>query len=122
MSIPSYALSIRQPWAWLIAAGFKDVENRSWSTPRRGTIAVHAGSRIDTDGLRWVQREFPQIELPVEFPTGGIIGVTRIVDCVEDMEDSPWFIGRYGFVLRDSRLIDPIPCRGALSFFRWMPK
>jgi hypothetical protein len=30
------ALSVRQPWAWLIVNGYKDVENRSWTTHYRG--------------------------------------------------------------------------------------
>jgi ASCH domain-containing protein len=37
------ALSIRQPWAWAICAGCKDVENRSWNTKHRGPFVVHAG-------------------------------------------------------------------------------
>ncbi|MNQ62267.1 ASCH domain protein [compost metagenome] len=36
------ALSIRQPWAWLIIHGGKDVENRSWHTKHRGRFLVHA--------------------------------------------------------------------------------
>ena len=30
------ALSIRQPWAWLIVNGYKDIENRDWKTHYRG--------------------------------------------------------------------------------------
>ena len=36
------ALSIRQPWAWLILNGGKDIENRSWPTKVRGRVLVHA--------------------------------------------------------------------------------
>lgn len=36
------ALSIRQPWAWLILHGGKDMENRSRRTHMRGRICVHA--------------------------------------------------------------------------------
>ena len=36
------ALSIRQPWAWLIVNGHKDIENRQWRTHFRGKIYVHA--------------------------------------------------------------------------------
>jgi hypothetical protein len=31
-------LSIRQPWCWLIAAGFKTPENRTWRTGFRGRL------------------------------------------------------------------------------------
>ncbi len=36
-------LSIRQPWAWLIVNGYKDIENRTWSTRFRGKVLIHAG-------------------------------------------------------------------------------
>jgi hypothetical protein len=35
-------LSIRQPYAMLICAGVKTVENRNWKTPHRGKILIHA--------------------------------------------------------------------------------
>jgi len=42
-------LSVRQPWAWLIVNGHKDVENRTWSTQHRGDILIHASAgRLDT--------------------------------------------------------------------------
>lgn len=41
------ALSIKQPWAWAIAAGFKPVENRPWGTAYRGLIAVQASLTVD---------------------------------------------------------------------------
>lgn len=37
------ALTVRQPWASLIAAGVKTIETRSWSTRYRGPLAIHAG-------------------------------------------------------------------------------
>ena len=40
------ALSIRQPWAWLIVHGFKDIENRDWPTNFRGRLLVHAGQTM----------------------------------------------------------------------------
>jgi len=36
------AISIRQPWAWLIVNGYKDIENRSWPTKFRGRVLIHA--------------------------------------------------------------------------------
>jgi hypothetical protein len=40
------AISVQQPWAWLIVAGLKKVENRSWPTDHRGRMAIHASSRL----------------------------------------------------------------------------
>jgi hypothetical protein len=39
--------------------------------------------------------------------TGGTVGRARIVDCVT-RSDSPWFVGRYGFVLEG---VEPLPFR-----------
>jgi len=44
------ALTIRQPWASLIAAGVKTIETRSWSTRYRGPLAIHAGKASVLEG------------------------------------------------------------------------
>ena len=38
------ALTLHQPWAWLVALGVKTIETRSWSTSYRGPLAIHAGA------------------------------------------------------------------------------
>ena len=38
------AISIKQPWASLIAHGIKDIENRTWRTNYRGRVLIHAGA------------------------------------------------------------------------------
>ena len=43
----TYAITLHQPWASLIALGLKTVETRSWPAPARlvaQRIAIHAGS------------------------------------------------------------------------------
>jgi hypothetical protein len=113
------ALSVQQPWAWLIVNGFKPVENRDWPTKVRGVIGIHAGKKFDHEGAEWVRREFPQIQLPpvAAFPCGGIVGRARLIDCVQDM-DSRWFVGRHGFVFSAALPLPFTPCRGQLGFFR----
>jgi hypothetical protein len=106
------ALSIKQPYPHYIFYQGKDVENRDWPTRGRGWIIVHAGvskSEIDKDD--------PE---EAAMPRGGVVGMARIVDCVEKM-DSSWFFGRYGFVLRDAFPLPLILCRGALGFFALPP-
>jgi hypothetical protein len=44
------AITVKQPWAWAIAHGGKDVENRTWGTGYRGPLAIHAGAGWDADG------------------------------------------------------------------------
>ena len=36
------AITVRQPWAWLLIQGTKDIENRDWPTNVRGQVAIHA--------------------------------------------------------------------------------
>jgi ASCH domain len=125
------ALSIRQPWAWMILHSGKDIENRTWSTKVRGRILVHAAkgmtraewalamrfahcnvglaqTRDDTLGL--VGCEFETLE------RGGFVGSVEIVDCVRQT-DSPWFMGSHGFVLRNPQPMPFVPYKGRLGFF-----
>jgi len=111
------ALSIRQPWAWLIVNGWKPVENRTWWTGRRGKFSVHAGKKFDREGYEWVRETFPNIPIPEAFERGGIVGEATIAGCVTTMENE-WFFGPYGFVLQDAAPVPFRPCRGALGFFR----
>lgn len=129
-SLPPIALSIRQPWAWAILHAGKDIENRTWSTTFRGPVAIHAAKGMTKDevadfsellgDLRWkgvagVPAKGPHYN---QLERGGIVGVAEIVGCV-DRHDSPWFFGRWGFVLRNARPVDFIPCKGALGLFGW---
>jgi hypothetical protein len=123
--IPIKALSIMQPWAWLIVNRHKAIENRDWPTRFRGPVAIHAGKKVDlpaamevTNGIHPVTGEISAIEAPDRWQTGGIVGVADIVDCVTSAV-SPWFVGRYGFVLANQRPVDFIPVRGELGFFDW---
>ena len=113
------AISIRQPWAWLIVNGYKDVENRTWSTKHRGPILIHTGKKLDPyfDEIRQdvlAQRvEFPDAK---HIERGGIVGQVNLVDCVTE-SGSEWFNGPYGFVLEDAQPLPFKPCRGRLGIF-----
>jgi hypothetical protein len=50
------ALSIRQPWASLIVAGYKDIENRSWRTSYRGPVLIHSAQRVADVTLEEIAR------------------------------------------------------------------
>lgn len=138
-TLPKFALSIRQPWAWAIINMGKDIENRDWKTKFRGPVCIHASLYKDPRGEEWdgcmsildhihrtsTMREMASREgrkssarYSAEAKRGGIIGVAEIVDCVE-ASASPWFFGSYGFVLRNARPVDFIPVKGALGFFDW---
>jgi hypothetical protein len=117
------ALSIMQPWSWLIVNGHKAIENRDWSTSFRGPVLIHAGKKIDNDaddclrvGSHPVTGRALQLALPTRWETGGIVGEAEIVGCVSQSND-PWFVGRHGFLIRNARPLPFQPCRGALGFF-----
>ncbi len=128
MSLPNVALSIRQPWAWLIVNGHKPIENRDWPTKFRGPVLIHASLKIERDALADVSMGIhpvtggvlgmnPTPEIDIKAQAGGIVGVAEIVDCVTD-HPSPWFVGDYGFVLRDARPLPFMPLKGMLGFFK----
>lgn len=121
------ALSIRQPWAWLIVNGFKDLENRDWCPFEMGKILVHA-SKGCTRREYAAAVAFAQPLLPVgvvipplkDLPRGGICGSVEIVDCVIRF-DSPWFVGKYAAVLRNAKPMKFRPMAGKLGFFDVSP-
>ena len=121
MTAPRKALSIMQPFAWLIIHGYKDVENRDWKPWNaglkfRGPVLIHAGKRIYEGYETAEDWDWPEIERPREFDLGGIVGECEIVDCVT-ASNSPWFNGPYGFVIRNAKPLPFRPCRGMLGFF-----
>jgi hypothetical protein len=113
------AISIRQPYAWLIVNSHKDVENRDWATNFRGRMLIHAGltypKRDYRDDADIYSSRFGSYPLREEM-LGGIVGVVTITGCVTE-SDSEWFFGRYGFTLTDAKSIPLVPCKGMLGFF-----
>lgn len=122
------ALAIKQPWAEAVARGWKDIENRDWRTSYRGPVLIHASKLFDDDeahayldvikaaGIRTEDRKPPLTIGDARRRCGGIIGIAEIVDCVS-MSRSPWFFGRYGFVMANARAVDLVPCRGMPGLF-----
>lgn len=130
-----YLRSIKQPWAWLIAAGYKDTENRSWPTKFRGRFYIHAGQRYDKkavlpSGIGPVIYVLSIADAAGDFgdnwPLGVIIGEATLTDCIYRFPDenddlySPWHErGMYGFKIKDPVLYrEPIPYKGRLNFFK----
>lgn len=125
----THALSIRQPWAWLIVNGHKDIENRTWPTRFRGRVLVHAGQTMTRNdysacmlflaGISDHLREPWRVPAPdlLKQQCGGLVGEVEIVDCVTRSQ-SPWFCGDFGFALRHAKVLPFQPCKGALGFFQ----
>lgn len=135
------AISVHQPWSWAILHGGKPVENRSWRTHHRGPLLIHASrskaSYAAVRGIDW--REVFGVELPPwdELPTGAVVGVVDLVDCVqladwkvarakgcilaailEPVLRTPWTEGPWCWVLENPRpFAKPVPWSGSQGFF-----
>jgi hypothetical protein len=129
-------LSLWQPWATLVAIGAKSVETRSWSTPYRGMIAIHAAKRWNAE-LRQISRlppfvkamtaaGLPIVESPEDcLPFGAVLALCFLTDIVPtdgpvpdwmtagEMPFGDYSAGRYAWKLADIRpLKEPLPLRG----------
>ncbi len=125
--LPPIALSVRQPSAWAIIHGGKDVENRSLGSIRAGRmgpgrIAIHAAIGMKQDEYdylvwRW-QRDGVAVPRPDALPRRAIIGTVEVVGVVT-RSDSVWFGGEAGLLLRDPVPCAPVPASGELGYFEW---
>ena len=127
------AISIKQPWASLIAHGIKDIENRTWSCPKKylgQRVLIHAsGKPLKYDNFYdSILTNEQLLALPenkqwddFNFCVGAIIGSVVISDCVQN-HPSVWAEkGCWNWVLKDAVLFDkPIrDVKGKLSFWEY---
>ncbi len=123
-------ITIKQPFATLIAKGLKQYEFRTWKTKYRGELLIHAGKTIDKKAMeRYKNFSF-------EYPTSCIIAKVDLTNCVlidETMknklrkenetiyygvlQDENWH--GYGFQLENVREMDPIYIKGKLGLWNY---
>lgn len=128
---PTHALSIKQPWAALLVHGLKSIEIRTWPTRRRGPLFIHTGKVPDPRAEAWQWITTPELQQSAAL-LGGVIGVAELVDCVHystqvefaadrdrHLNEPEWFRtkGLYGFMFRNSRVLDFVPVTGNTFFF-----
>lgn len=124
-------ISIKQPWASLIAHGIKNIENRTWKCPEKyiGTrVLIHASSTPAFSSWDTLNNEqiFSKDESYLkdinicDIPLGAIIGSVEIVSC-EQNHRSIWAEkGVWNWALTNPILFDkPISCKGKLSFWEY---
>jgi len=115
------ALSIRQPWAWLLTSEQKTIETRTWLLNYKGPIAIHAPKQFASNA----------IHLPVQLlkgqqwqRRGGIVGMCIVKDCRRFHEGDeqqalvPFESGLFS-ILIEKPITLPIlvPCQGQLGLF-----
>lgn len=122
-------LTVRQPWAALLAAGVKNIENRSRQTHYRGRVWIHA-SGYSQLGLRvgghklWAPQMFqvsrdsagywvtlPNSPFTVPMTFGAVIGSVEIVDCVRDHQSQWAEPDRWHWVVANAEFLYQHRCR-----------
>lgn len=125
--VPPLALSVRQPWAWAIIHGGKEIENRSLGSIKAGRmvpgkICIHAASGMKEDEYRYAHwrlaRHGVACPRPDALVRAAIIGTVDVTGIITQ-SDSEWFGGEAGLVLENPVAITPIPAAGALGYFEW---
>lgn len=134
------ALSLSQPWAWVVVCGGKRIENRKWAPPVAmlgQEFAIHAAKSWDQEAFEdLVDGEYGPIPgLPDRkelYTFGAVIGTAVLRDYLDgtmytiDIDTHPgcpddqrrFFFGPYGFLLDNVRPVAPaVPCRGLLNFW-----
>ena len=120
-------LSLKQPYADLLAFGEKTIELRKWNTRFRGEFLIHASKNIDIQACERLDIDIDKLTI------GAIIGSAFLYDFKEysNQEEfnkdkqkhfsivTKYFEGyKYGFLIRNARLFrKSIPYRGRLRFF-----
>ena len=130
-----WVLTLKQPWAWMVIHGTKDVENRSWVNAileglvaRREPFAVHAGRAMSTayymEAVWYAKGQDPAIVVPYpqELVFGAILG-TVVPAKIYSPED--WDVQRrwhmkdqYGWQLEErTPLPRYVPAKGKQGFW-----
>lgn len=126
-------LSVKQPWAYLICAGMKDVENRSWKAAKiPGRILIHASSSkvtrnfLDTlpaDVRAYIRNGIKSGNIPPleTLPTSAIIGYVSVTGFNDGYVNSIWAAprGTYKWKLEDAWIFDEpiLNVNGKLNLF-----
>lgn len=127
------ALTIRQPYAWAVARGFKDVENRPSAFTYRGPVMIHAGQQLGSHLAFHQVADLSPVEVPslssplapVECSFGAVIAVAELVSAhpasVCEGECSPWAIrGSAHLRVADARILKKaVPANG--NTILWTP-
>jgi hypothetical protein len=124
------ALSLKQPFAWLIANGYLLVDDRSWGTQYRGPILIHASKGLYEAYYQHI-RSNTDVPIPDrdKLEYGGVVGIANLVLCSKpgqlpagiSREQRAHFGGvhqeYYGFLFAQARPLPLMPCAGKLGIF-----
>lgn len=124
-------ITIRQPWAALIASGHKDIENRDWRLPDKFsncTVLIHSSAKPAFDShaaqLEMVARGWPMEILHSTTLCGCIIGAVQFTGCIaSNARDTPseWAdkSSKFWWMIGKILPLPPVPAIGKLRFWQF---
>ena len=120
-------LTIKQPFASLIAEGYKEYEFRTWKTKYRGPLLIHASLGVDKEAMKRYEK------LNLNYPKGKIIAKVNLTDCLEvdnnlkrKLKEKNYLVYQgainsnkkeYALKLENVEKIEEISIKGKLSFW-----
>lgn len=121
------AISYHQPYAWMLANGYLDIDDRTWPTPYRGVLAIHA-SKAFSEHYYYHVRYGLEIDIPdqAELGYGVVLGQAKLVNIVKPGEPTKVPDARraqggphcFGWQFDEVALFEtPVPCRGQQGLF-----
>ena len=72
-------ISLWQPWASAIPELLKRFETRSWTTPHRGLLAIHAAKKKDAGAMAFLRAQMAVGHFPKPLPFGAVVAIVRLV-------------------------------------------
>jgi len=113
------AISLKQPWAGLIACGAKNIETRKWKTNYRGELLICSSKK----GIPYMSEPYHLPGPPELYKHGSTICLVNVVDCVpmekKHEEDARCYVyeGAWAWILENIRPVRQLPVKGQLSIF-----
>lgn len=113
------ALSVRQPYAGLIAEGMKTVECRSWQTSHRGDILICSSSQWAPGNYKIPPEKIDFFTLGVALCIVNLYDIVSFTKChLKGACMDKYVGGNYAWLLKNPRVIEePFKVRGKLRLF-----
>lgn len=135
------AITLYQPWASLMAGGYKKNETRSWSTEYRGDLVIHSAKSLNKESYRayYVPAIASALKRmgfsePSKLPLGKCLCVVRLDGCVltqtlksgigvypAEEAFGDYTDNRFAWQTNHCRRLEPIACSGHQQLWNLRP-
>ncbi len=116
------AISLRQPWATLVADGVKSIETRTWPTNYRGPLLIVSSRVRKPLGVPPMASDDALAKVAGD-PLGNALAIVELVDCrpmvAEDATNAccELYPRAWAWILTKARRITPFPVKGQLGLY-----